>query len=122
MSDPTSGDASSSPKPKKGLTIRSLLMLLKPYFWPSATATSASLNRFRAVMTWVFVVLSKVCSVYAPIPLGAASEHLVNGEYHDAVINSLVYVAFVFFGKVFKECQSLIYLRVKQAAFVQLSR
>ena len=96
-------------------------MLLKPYFWPSATSTSASLNRFRAVMTWVFVICSKLCSVYAPIPLGNASEQIINGDYHSAIINSLVYVSLTFLSKVFKECQSLIYLRVKQAAFVQLS-
>ena len=45
------------------LSKKALLMILKPYFWPKATATSATLNRIRAMLTWVFVVGSKCCSL-----------------------------------------------------------
>ena len=65
-------------------------------------------------------------TIYVPIPLSHRSSNafgqIVTGDYHYAIINSLLYVALTFFSKAFKECQSLIYLRVKQAAFVQLSR
>jgi len=73
-------------------------------------------------MTWVFVALSKICSIYAPILIGRASTNLVDGDYHGAVVNSILYVTLTLFSKTFKECQSLVYLKVAQAAFVQLSK
>ena len=45
---------------KVKLNRKALLLILKPYFWPDATATSATLNRVRAITTWVCVVSSKV--------------------------------------------------------------
>jgi hypothetical protein len=40
---------------------------LKPYFWPDHTAESAATNRIRAIMTWVCVILSKVCNLVSPV-------------------------------------------------------
>ncbi|GMH53755.1 hypothetical protein TL16_g01523 [Triparma laevis f. inornata] len=80
------------------------------------------MNRLRSILTWVFVIASKSCSILAPIFIGKASGDLINENYHSAIINSIIYVTLTLLSKIFKECQSLIYLRVKQAAFVQLSR
>lgn len=96
-------------------------MLLKPYFWPDATDTTASMNRIRAILTWVSVILSKVCNLVSPILLGWSSTALAHQQYSRCIYMAMSYSAVHFFGSVFKEGQSLIYLKVAQAAFVQLS-
>jgi ABC-type multidrug transport system fused ATPase/permease subunit len=107
---------------RRGLSRAAILTLLKPYFWPDATESSAAyMNRIRAILTWLCVVLSKVANLLSPILLGWASTALSRQEYMDCIAYSIYYAIVGFFGSTFKECQSLIYLKVAQAAFVQLS-
>ena len=106
---------------KARLNKRALLTILKPYFWPDATATSAVTNRIRALTTWLCVASSKACSLTSPILLGRASTALTRGEYETAIRFSIFYGVTQFASSTFKESQSLVYLRVSQAAFVQLS-
>ena len=106
---------------KLRLNRRALLTILKPYFWPQATATSATLNRVRAISTWVFVASSKACSLTAPIFLGKASTALTRMDYADAIKYSIIYASIQFAATTLKEFQSLVYLHVAQAAFVELS-
>lgn len=106
---------------KARLTTRAILTVLKPYFWPDATATSATWNRIRAMTTWFCVAASKACTLMAPIFLGRAITGLSNLDYNETIRNTVIYVSFNFCGSFFKECQSLVYLKVAQAAFVQLS-
>jgi len=105
------------------LTRKSLMIILKPYFWPDSTGDvgSAAGNRCRAMMTWVFVASSKVCNVAAPIFIGKATTALSRGEYDRCVHNVIFYCVIAFCGVLLKELQSLIYLKVAQAAFVQLA-
>lgn len=106
---------------KAKLNKRALLTILKPYFWPDATATSAAINRVRAITTWLCVASAKGCSLYAPILLGKASTALTRLDYETAIRNVIFYTLTQFAGSTLKECQSLIYLKVGQAAFVQIS-
>ena len=106
---------------KARLNKSALLLILKPYFWPNATATSATLNRIRAATTWICVASSKACSLYSPILLGKASTALTRGDYENAIRYSIFYALTQLASTTLKECQSLVYLRVAQAAFVQLS-
>ncbi|KAL7497226.1 hypothetical protein ACHAWT_007831 [Skeletonema menzelii] len=106
---------------KAKLNKRALLTILKPYFWPDATATSAAINRVRAITTWVCVASAKGCSLYAPILLGKASTALTRLDYETAIKNVVFYTVTQLAGSTLKECQSLIYLKVGQAAFVQIS-
>lgn len=106
---------------KLRLNRRALLTILKPYFWPQATATSATLNRIRAISTWIFVTSSKACSLTAPIFLGKASTALTQGQYELAIKYSITYAAIQLASTTLKEFQSLVYLHVAQAAFVELS-
>mmetsp|Transcript_4833 Transcript_4833/g.7810 ORF Transcript_4833/g.7810 Transcript_4833/m.7810 type:complete len:537 (-) Transcript_4833:3289-4899(-) len=108
-------------KQKAKLTTSALLTILKPYFWPHATSTSATLNRLRAITTWFCVLLSKVCSIGAPIFIGKASTALTRLEYREAMWYSVYYAGARLGSSVFKECQGLLYLFVAQAAFVELS-
>ncbi|KAL3904723.1 MAG: hypothetical protein SGARI_004795, partial [Bacillariaceae sp.] len=106
---------------KKRLSSQAILVLLKPYFWPEGTTESATMNRIRAILTWVCVILSKICNLTSPILLGWASTALAHQDYARCIYLSIAYSAIQFFGAVFKEGQSLVYLKVAQAAFIQLS-
>jgi ABC-type multidrug transport system fused ATPase/permease subunit len=115
---------------KKGMTkeqeqnkihLSTLRPLLRPYFWPDETANTAFGNRIRAVSTWVCVILSKVCNLVSPLYLGWASTALAHGQIYDCIWYSVAYSVISWFGSTLKECQSLVYLEVAQAAFVQLS-
>jgi ABC-type multidrug transport system fused ATPase/permease subunit len=106
---------------RKTLSKTAMITLLKPYFWPSETSSSAAMNRFRAIMTWVFVCLSKVCNLLSPLFLGWASTALAHQDYVKTIQYSISYAMIQFFGSTFKEGQSLVYLKVAQAAFVELS-
>eukprot|EP00590_Aulacoseira_subarctica_P007389 CAMPEP_0172434376 /NCGR_PEP_ID=MMETSP1064-20121228/70598_1 /TAXON_ID=202472 /ORGANISM="Aulacoseira subarctica , Strain CCAP 1002/5" /LENGTH=904 /DNA_ID=CAMNT_0013182591 /DNA_START=43 /DNA_END=2757 /DNA_ORIENTATION=- len=106
---------------KATLSRKALLTILKPYFWPNATSSSATINRIRAMATWLCVILSKVCSLYAPILIGKASTALTLWNFSKAIKYSVAYAGLQFATAFFKESQNLVYLRVAQAAFVQLS-
>ena len=120
LKEPRTALDDTAPK-KKTLSRAAILVLLKPYFWPEETAESASVNRFRAIMTWICVILSKICNLSSPMFLGWASTALAHEDYWSCMLYSMIYAAIQFFGAAFKEGQSLIYLKVAQAAFVQLS-
>jgi ATP-binding cassette, subfamily B, heavy metal transporter len=95
--------------------------LLKPYFWPDATNTTALWNRVCAIATWFCVVSSKACGLVAPLMLGKAATALAHQDYRDCIKFSILHAMFTFMASTFKEGQSLVYLSVAQAAFVQLS-
>jgi hypothetical protein len=98
----------------KRLSRKALFILLKPYFWPAATSESALINRFRAIMTWVCVICSKICNLTAPILLGWASTALAHQQYVLCIQYSIGYSAIGFLGAAFKEGQSLVYLKVRE--------
>lgn len=106
---------------KAVLCRKALLIILKPYFWPDATANSALLNRTRAMLTWFCVSGAKACNLIAPIFIGKAATALAWYEYKTCIKYTFLYNVTLFAGNFLKECQSLVYLKVAQAAFVQLS-
>lgn len=106
---------------KAVLSRKAIFIILKPYFWPDATATSALLNRTRAMLTWFCVSGAKACNLIAPIFIGKASTALAWYDYKTCIKFTVLYNATLFVGNFLKECQSLVYLKVAQAAFVQLS-
>jgi ABC-type multidrug transport system fused ATPase/permease subunit len=110
------------PNAKKArLSYRKVFRVLKPYFWPDATASSATLNRIRALSTWACVAIAKACSLTAPIFLGKASTQLAMFQWRECIRNVIWYCLLNLGNTIFREAQSLVYLRVAQAAFVQLS-
>lgn len=67
---PQPGNESSTdvrPRLKARLSRKAIVTLLKPYFWPDATNTSAGWNRIRAMATWFCVVASKICTLVSPL-------------------------------------------------------
>lgn len=110
-----------TPDRKKELSRSAMIKTLRPYFWPSATSDSAIMNRVRAILTWVCVISSKVCNLSSPLFLGWACTALVHEDYGMTIKYSILYAVLQLAGAAFKEGQSLVYLKVAQAAFVQLS-
>lgn len=106
---------------KKTLSRAAIFTLVKPYVWPDATDCSAVRNRMLAIGTWVCVVASKVCGLVSPLFLGWASTALAHQDYSTCIRYSVLYSFITWLGSTFKEGQSLLYLKVAQAAFVQLS-
>lgn len=106
---------------KKNLSWSAIFILVKPYVWPDATDSSAIANRLRAVATWVCVIASKVCGLASPLYLGWASTALAHQDYTKTIRYAILYSVISWLGTTLKEGQSLIYLKVAQAAFVQLS-
>ena len=117
----TLATANAAATAKRSLSRKALMTMLKPYFWPAATDSSALWNRARAIMTWVCVILSKVCGLVSPLLLGWASTALAHQDFQACMQWSILYALLQFLASTFKEGQSLIYLKVAQAAFVQLS-
>jgi len=107
--------------PKKGLTFCQLMVVLKPYFWPSAGTDGACLNRLRTTSTWVMVILSKASNLLAPIYLSIATNALTNHELPKTFFNIGLYCALKLASSIFKELQGIIYLKVKQQASIQLA-
>jgi len=114
-------DETMDPHYKPTLSRKAILTLLKPYFWPDATDSTAFRNRIRAIATWFCVISSKVCSLTSPLLLGWASTALAHQDYEGTVKYAIGYSLVSWAGSTLQEGQSLVYLKVSQAAFVQLA-
>jgi ATP-binding cassette, subfamily B, heavy metal transporter len=116
---------------KKTLSMTARWNLVKPYIWPDETTTggsddpdqppSAFWNRVRAISTWGCVVLSKLCNITSPMFLGWATTALAHQDYYHTIFYSISYCLISWLGSTCKELQSLLYMKVAQAAFVQLA-
>ena len=90
-------------------------------FWPSEGSDGALLNRFRSTSTWMIVLLSKVAGLISPIYLADATNELVSGDLKEAMASICIYCTLRFLNAFFREMQSLVYLKVKQQANIQLA-
>mmetsp|Transcript_22862 Transcript_22862/g.45730 ORF Transcript_22862/g.45730 Transcript_22862/m.45730 type:complete len:844 (+) Transcript_22862:75-2606(+) len=109
--------------PVKDVTVlpSTIWHMLVPYIWPSGKHPNAAGNRLRCISTFFCVVLNKACNVISPLYLGKASSALHSSDYPKSVKFAVFYVLMQFLGKVTKEAQGLVYLKVAQAGFVELS-
>jgi len=100
---------------KRWATYRSVLKMFRPYFWPTG-----AVPRLRVVSTWLFLTVSKTANIVAPLFVSMAVRQLT----HEQTLPYLFIVAFTglsLLSKVTKELQSLVYLKVKQTAYVQVA-
>jgi ABC-type multidrug transport system fused ATPase/permease subunit len=129
MEETSKASSSTKPPKKKKLSWSAIAILVQPYIWPNAVMGDgnnawweASMNRFRAIMTWICVIVSKYCSLISPLYLGWASTALAHQDYSNCIRYTIWYNVISWLSSTFKEGQSLMYLKVKQAAFIQLSQ
>ncbi|KAI9912177.1 hypothetical protein PsorP6_009274 [Peronosclerospora sorghi] len=104
-----------SEKPR-GISFVKLMYILKPYFWPQGLS-----NKARAASTYVVLILSKLANLSAPLFMASATNALVAKNVATAISNIAVFSALTLVSKLFKELQSLIYLKVKQTAYIELA-
>jgi ABC-type transport system involved in Fe-S cluster assembly fused permease/ATPase subunit len=101
-------------KKKRSFNGKQMMRILKPYFWPDGWR-----NRCRIFATWFFLLASKVSNVLGPLFIGQAASDLEAGIVPYAPI--ILYASLSFGSKAFKEIQQVVYQKVKQVAFAQLS-
>ena len=106
---------------KKFMSLPAMATLLKPYFWPDATTTTAFWNRAQAISTWLFLVASKAYNLAAPLMVGNAMAYLAHQDLGNAIRYSIYFAALIFFGVPFNECKSLVYLKASSVVFVEMS-
>jgi ABC-type transport system involved in Fe-S cluster assembly fused permease/ATPase subunit len=102
-------------KLKRKALLRSVFRILKPYFWPKGCVP-----RLRVASTWVFLGISKAANIASPLMVSLAVQQLTagNGVPYFYII---LFTGLTFVSKAAKECQSLVYLKVKQTAFAQVA-
>jgi ABC-type multidrug transport system fused ATPase/permease subunit len=125
LSSSEQGDDSSKVKveneEEKMMPVSDFLIVIKPYFWPDDGSESAIINRLRSSCTWLMVACSKTTNIIAPIYLSRATNALVDMNFKSACANILLYCSLRFASSFFKEMQSIVYLKVKQQANIQLA-
>jgi ATP-binding cassette, subfamily B, heavy metal transporter len=104
----------------KAMTFFELMYVLRPFFWPSEGSDGVLVNRIRAVSTWIAVALSKAASLYSPFFLSRATNDLVESNYSGAVRNIIAFCVLRFLSSSLKEMQSVLYIKVKQQASIEL--
>jgi len=93
-----------------------VLLTLKPYFWPRQLV-----GKMSVLTTWFMVVVSKAANVLAPLYIAKATNSLADERIKDCMVNVAVYGTLLLVSKISKEAQSLVYLRVAQAAYSELA-
>jgi ABC-type transport system involved in Fe-S cluster assembly fused permease/ATPase subunit len=104
----------------KNISFVELMLVLAPFFWPAPGTDGAVINRIRTTSTWFMVALSKGANLIAPIYLARGTNYLIDGDFHEATVCIVIYIGLRFAATVFKELQSILYIRVKQEASIQL--
>ncbi|KAG7379740.1 hypothetical protein PHYPSEUDO_008234 [Phytophthora pseudosyringae] len=109
-------DTPAEPAQPRGISFVKLVYILKPYFWPHGFA-----NKMRAGSTYVVLILSKLANLAAPLYMASATNALVAKDVGGAIWDIAIFSFLVLVSKLFKELQSLIYLKVKQTAYIELA-
>lgn len=66
------------------------------------------------------VICSKACNLTAPLFLSQATNHLIANEMTFAIRSILIYGLLWFLSSLFRELQSILYIKVKQQAGIEL--
>lgn len=109
-------DKPTEPVKPRGISFVKLVYILKPYFWPHGFA-----NKMRAGSTYLVLILSKLANLIAPLFMASATNALVAKDVTGAIWDVAIFSFLTLVSKLFKEMQSLIYLKVKQTAYIELA-
>ena len=95
---------------------RKMALVLRPYFLPEGLQ-----HRLLVALTWACLLSSKLANLWAPLFLGSAIQQL--SESKSLPLGQIVaYSALMLANKVFKELQTIAYIKVKQTAYRELAR
>lgn len=112
---PTNSTRDEDAKPR-GISLPKMIHILKPYFWPHGVR-----NKVRASSTYFVLICSKLANLMSPLFMARATNALVDKDGNAALRNLIIFCALVLVSKCLKELQSVIYLRVKQTAYIELA-
>ena len=76
---------------KRSMSFFELMIVLRPYFWPSAGTDGAFVNRCRSTATWLMVALSKTSNLASPYFLASATNAVTEGRYKLAARDLVLY-------------------------------
>uniref|UniRef100_A0A8C9GN64 Multidrug resistance protein 2 n=1 Tax=Piliocolobus tephrosceles TaxID=591936 RepID=A0A8C9GN64_9PRIM len=105
------------------LTYSELKKILLPYLWPSERVDlkgNCLILRIYMIIIFLFIILSKIFNVVAPIFLGKTSNEVLNKNKQDAIFFLALYVIFFFISRFLKEICGILYSQVQQSAFIEL--
>lgn len=108
--------APAEPVRPQGISFVKMMYILKPYFWPHGFA-----NRVRAASTYLILIASKLSNLAAPLFMATATNDLMALNGRGAMVNLALFTGLTLCSKIFKELQSLVYLKVKQTAYIELA-
>nr|CCA24063.1 ATPbinding Cassette (ABC) Superfamily putative [Albugo laibachii Nc14] len=100
----------------EGVPFSNMMCILRPYFWPKGTA-----NRARACSTYIFLLLSKLLNLLSPLYMAKATNAIIKQDTGAAILALAIFSSMTLGSKLLKELQSLIYLKVKQTAYIELA-
>ena len=106
---------------KKGLTLRGFCKILYPFFLPSKGSDDSSTNRRRAVSTYLTLLLSKSANIISPLYISKATNALVAKNYDTAVEAIVIFSCLKFITVACKELQTILFIKIKQEASIQLA-
>ncbi|OQR99491.1 ATP-binding Cassette (ABC) Superfamily [Thraustotheca clavata] len=102
--------------PSKGISFVKMLLVLRPYFWPHGFG-----HRVRALSTYLLLGTSKLLNLYAPMFMAQATNALVAKDAWRAFVGVTCYCVSIFISKTLEEVKSIVYLKVKQTAYVEIA-
>jgi len=98
------------------ISFSKMLRVLRPYFWPHGLG-----NRIRACSTYVLLGASKIANIVSPLFMANATNALIEKDVSKALASVSIYCILVLVSSILKELQSVIYLKVKQTAYVEIA-
>ena len=102
---------------KPPISFGALFVILAPFFWPK----DGIVNKVRSVLTFLCVAMSKVSNLLAPLYLSGATNALTKGDMKGVILALAAYTSLRFASSFFKELQGIIFLSVKQTAYIELA-
>ena len=106
---------------KKGLTLRGFCKILYPFFLPRKGSDDGSTNRRRTASTYLMLLLSKSANIISPLYLSKATNALVAKDYDTAVEAIIIFSSLKFITIACKELQTILFIKIKQEASIQLA-
>jgi len=114
---------------QSSLSYMQMVKVMKPYFWPSSgSAREIRWHRFLAITTWVCVIGSKSANIISPLFLQRATNCVAAAlKAGDPVLTSgivsnlICYAILGLLSKSLKELQSIVYIPVQRAAYIEIA-
>eukprot|EP00938_MAST-03A_sp_MAST-3A-sp1_P005146 g5146.t1 len=100
------------PESRVNVSYLKLWILFKPYFFPSECS-----NQFRAALSYICMLISQGCSIYAPLTIGYATNALTRHDSSEAVKYIVLYVGLNYAVQQLTELQNCVYQEVRSAAY-----